>query len=207
MNEDKQKLSFRLNDKLIDLFNSGFDKRAAYWEEHKSEIPDITASPYIITNCANKNMAIAFGLNLIPGPFGMAAVIPEIILIMRNQINMVYDLAVAYQQDKKVDKSIMLSIFLSAFGSGAMGLAVMQGSKVILKRVSLRVMQRLVTLLAGKVTQQVLKRILAKYVPVGGALIISAWTRYTTKIVGEKSIEFFSKKIEISDEDLELSDV
>lgn len=205
MEEDKKKFSEKLNEKVIEVFNSSFDKRALYWEEHKNQIPDKSAAPYIIKNCANKNMAIAFGLNLIPGPFGMAAVIPEIVLIIRNQINMVYDLAVAFRQDKVVDKPIMLSIFLSAFGSGAMGLAVMHGGRVVVKRVSLRVMQRLVQILAGKVTQQVLKRLLAKWVPVVGAAGISIWTRYTTSKIGEKSIEYFSKKIEQSDE--ELADV
>lgn len=185
----------KLNEKLIELFSKEIHNRAEYWNSTNLLKPRKEDVPEIIRSFANKNAAVAYGLNLLPGPAGMVAVIPEMTIILRNQIHMVYDISLAYNEKEYFNKEVLLAIFLSAFGLGALGVAVIKGGRVLLRKLSIKIMQRMTSALAEKISQQVLKRIMGKWFPFIGAAVIAAWTRYSTVRIGKKSIEFFEKEI------------
>ncbi|MGB9739315.1 hypothetical protein [Chloroflexus sp.] len=67
-------------------------------------------------------MAISGGLGLIPGSFGLLAVVPEIGLIIRNQVAMLYDIGMAYGKDNVITVELLLGIFGSALGAGGISL-------------------------------------------------------------------------------------
>jgi uncharacterized tellurite resistance protein B-like protein len=79
----------------------------------------------------------------------------------------------------------------------------MQGSKVFVKRVSLRVFQKIIVILAGRVTQQALKSAISKWLPVVGAAAMAVWSNYLTRQVGKKAVEIFEKEIVLSEEVIE----
>ena len=108
----------------------------------------------------------------------------------------------AYGKSDVLTKELLAGVLLDAFGVGAGSLFVMQGSKLIVKRVSLRVFQRIVTLLAGKVTQQALKSTLSKWVPVLGAVAMAAWVHYMTKKVGRKAVQILSQEVSLDEEEI-----
>ena len=56
------------------------------------------------------------------------------------------------EENKVLSKELLAGVLLTAMGAGAGSLLVMQGSKVLVKRVALRQFQKIITLLAGKVT-------------------------------------------------------
>jgi uncharacterized tellurite resistance protein B-like protein len=85
-------------------------------------------------------------------------------------------------------------------GASAGSLLVMQGEKVFVRRVSLRVFQRIISMLAGRVTQQVLKSVISKWLPVVGAAAMAVWSNYLTRRVGNKAVEIFEKEIVLSNE-------
>lgn len=196
---EQSPITKKLSDELYSLLDTITKGRKNYY--YNNAKPDQNSIPLIISNCSTKNAAISFGLNLIPGPWGLLAIVPELTVVLRNQLIMLYDIAVAYNKEKYITKELLLGILLSAFGSGTLGLITMQGSKVLVKRVSLRVFQKLVAFLAGKITQSALKIFFGKFLPLLGAALLATWTRYMTRKIGNAAIEILSKDIELVNED------
>lgn len=161
----------------------------------------------IINKCAIENAAISGSAGLIPGPWGMVAVVPEIAAVMRKQIGMVYDIGVANGKEAYITKEILAGIVLSAIGTGATGLFVMHGSKILVKRTSLRVFQKIVSLLAGKVTQQALKSAITKWLPIVGAAFMAWLSGHMTQKIGRAAQAFFNQEIELSDTEINEAEI
>ena len=94
-------------------------------------------------------------------------------------------------------------MFFNRVGSKRRPLLGMQGNKVLVKRVALRVFQKIINLLAGRITQQVLKSAISKWLPSVGAAAMAVWSNYLTRQVGKKAIEIFEKEIVLSEEVVE----
>ncbi|WP_094584424.1 TerB family tellurite resistance protein [Synechococcus sp. BO 8801] len=187
----------KLSDGFMGLFELVISNRRGYYALHPDKIPTPESVGSLINSSSATNAAISGGFNLAPGPWGLVGIVPELTLIFRNQLMLIYDVGMAYGKSDVLTKELLAGVLLDAFGIGAGSLIVMQGSKLIVKRVSLRVFQRIVTLLAGKVTQQALKSALSKWVPVLGAAAMAAWVHYMTKKVGRKAVEILSKDVSV----------
>lgn len=197
----------QLSEKMLGVFDMVVSSRNTFYKENPEAIPTKERIPLIIQSAARNNMLISGSASLIPGPLGMVAVVPEISLVIKNQVEMIYDIGIAYGQQKYLNRELLASVFAFALGTSGMGLLVMQGSKVLVKRASLRVFQRLITMLAGKVTQRVLKSMLSKWVPVVGAAAMATWSNISTRQVGNQAIAIFSKDLQMSDEEVGEEDL
>jgi uncharacterized tellurite resistance protein B-like protein len=200
-----EKIQADLAQKLLDTFDLVIAKRSRYYAEHSDKVPTPAAVPGIINAYATKNMAVSGGTSLIPGPWGMVAAVPEIVVVVYNQLALIYDVGMAYGQSKVLKRELLAGVFLTALGAGAGGLLVMHGGRVLVRRVALRTFQRIVQLLAGKVTQQVIKSAVSKWVPFLGAAAMGAWANYTTRQVGKKADEILQKPIEMGTEPVDDS--
>ena len=185
-----------INNKISEGINLAIEKvskeRENYYKSHN--VPSLESIDKIISNYSNKNALISGGTSLIPGPWGMAAAIPEIIAVISNQLTMIYDIAKAHGQ-KEIDKELLLTVFLSAMGNATGNLLIIHGQKIMMKRIGQRAIQTIIRILGGKITQQLAKSMAAKWIPIAGAVAMAAWSRYMTNKIGEKSIEIFSKEI------------
>lgn len=191
----------KLSDGLLSLFELVISNRKGYYAQHPENIPTINSIGAIIDSYSTKNAVVSGGFNLVPGPWGLVGIVPELTFIFRNQLMLIYDIGMAYGKQKVLTKELLAGVLLDAFGIGAGSLFVMQGSKLIVKRVSLRVFQRIVALLAGRVTQQALKSALSKWVPVLGAAAMAAWVHYMTKKIGHKATQILNRDISVDDEE------
>jgi len=185
-----------INNKISEGINFAIEKvskeRENYYKNHN--VPSLESIDKIISEYSNKNALISGGSSLIPGPWGMAAAIPEIIAVISNQLTMIYDIAKVHGQ-KEIDKELLLTVFLSAMGNATGNLLIIHGQKIMMKRVGQRAIQTIIRILGGKITQQLAKSMAAKWIPIAGAVAMAAWSRYMTNKIGEKSIEIFSKEI------------
>lgn len=195
-------LKEQLEEKMFGLFAQVVEDRANYYEAHPGELPAVESLPTLTKYCANQNAAISGGASLIPGPLGMLAVLPEIVLIIKNQVEMVYDIGVAYGYKKQLSPGLLASVVGYALGAGTLGLLALHGQKVLVKRASLRVMQKLVKLMAGKVSQRLLKSMVGKWVPLAGAVALAAWSKYSTHAVAKKAVSIFEKELDFDDDEV-----
>lgn len=196
--EEKKDL---LNEKIMGLFDNVIEERVAHYKENKEEIT-ISNVENIISRYSYMNAGIAGVASLVPGPWGMLAVIPEVIAISRNQLAMIYDIGKAHGKEKFMNKDLMIGIFLGGVGANAIGLAMMHGSKLVVKRASLRVMQKLAIIAGGKITQSAAKSTVAKWLPLIGTAALAYWAKFSTEKLGEYAVNMLNKEIELSDEEL-----
>jgi uncharacterized protein (DUF697 family) len=200
---EKEKATHEFQSKITKglegAFESVVNERNDYYQNNPTKIPQKTSEMALVNSSAMANAAISGSSSLIPGPWGMVAVIPEVMLVTRNQIALIYDIAAANGKKDLMTKDLALMVFASAVGTSVGGLAVIQGGKILVKRSSLRILQKIIFLLGGKISQQVLKSMISKWLPGVGAIAMAAWSRHMTKKVGEKAIEIFSSDIEFED--------
>mgnify|MGYP000014694139 CR=1 FL=1 len=201
--EIENTLQNKLAEKMMGVFELVVSDRSGHFAKNPDKIPDKKSVPSIINSYSVTNAAISGGASLIPGPWGMVAVIPEIAAVIRNQLAMIYDIGMAYGKSKVLNKELLAGILITAMGASAGSLLIMQGSKVLVKRVALRVFQRIIALLAGKITQQALKSTISKWLPIVGPAAMAIWSNYLTQQVGKKAIEIFEKEIVLSEEIIE----
>jgi uncharacterized tellurite resistance protein B-like protein len=196
---DISAINTQLSEKIAELFDLVVSDRSHHFEANPNQIPDKKAVPDIISYYSKLNAVISGGSSLIPGPWGMLAALPEIAAVIRNQLAMVYDIGMAYNKKKVLTKELLAGVLLTAFGSSTSTLFVMHGSKVLVKRVALRFFQQIIGILGGKITQQLLKSTISKWLPLVGPVAMAAWSGYLTQQIGKKAIELFEKEIDISD--------
>lgn len=189
----------KLSEGLMELFDIVISSRKAYFAEHPENVPNRQSVEVLIDSYSTKNAVISGGFNLVPGPWGLVGIAPEIILVFKNQLSLIYDIGVAYGQSEILSKELLAGVLLDAFGIGAGSLFVMYGRKLLVKRASLRVFQRIIALLTGKVTQQSLASALSKWVPVLGAAAMATWVHYMTKRIGRRATEIMAHDISLDE--------
>ena len=126
---------------------------------------------------------------------------------MRNQIAMVYEIGLAHGQEKVITKELLAAVLTAATGTSLGALVIVHGSKLIVKRASLRVFQQIVLLLGGKITQQVLKTSISRWLPVVGPAAMALWSHRSTKLIAAKAMEVFHQEIELEAEEAKTVEV
>ena len=196
-----EKLQNELTEKIEDAFNYVIKTKNQEYRDNPGAIPTIDQVPGLIAKAANVNSIISGGASLVPGPFGMLAIVPELAAVIKNQIELIYDITRAYGQKESADPSLLLGIFVQAMGTSAGTLIVLHGGKYVVRRASLSVLQKLITILGGKITQQALKSAVSKWLPVVGAAAMAAWTNYMTRSIGNKAVEIMKVGVVIDNPD------
>lgn len=181
----------KISEGILDSVSKVKEERAAHYMANPAQLPERGSVDLLIERCSNQNALISGGASLIPGPWGMAAAIPEIVMVSKKQIEMIYDIAKAHGH-KDIDEELILSVMLSASGQGVTALVVVHGQKIVMKRAGARAVQQMVKMLGGKITQQVAKSMAAKWIPIAGAVAMAAWSRYSTQKIGDKAKETFA---------------
>lgn len=194
-----EKMQSELQGKIEDAFESVVKQKNEYYKKNPSQIPEKSAIGSLISSAALKNSAVSAGSSLIPGPWGMLAVVPELVVVIRYQIALIYDIAAANGKKDLMTKELAAMVFASSMGTGVGGLVAVQGGKYLVKRTTLRVFQKIVAILGGKITQQALKSTISKWLPGVGAVAMGVWTNYMTRQIGKKANEIFSSEIQFED--------
>ncbi len=195
------KLQHELTEKIEDAFNYVIKSKNEEYRDNPGAIPTRDQVPGLIAKFANINSVVSGSASLVPGPFGMLAVVPELAIVIKNQIELIYDITRAYGQKEPADPSLLLAIFVQAMGTSAGTLIVLHGGKYVVRRASLSVLQKVIAILGGKITQQALKSAVSKWLPVVGAAAMAAWTNYMTRSIGNKAVEIMKVGVVIDDPD------
>lgn len=194
-----EKMESQITSSLEEAFDFVINEKKEYYEKNPSKIPDLKSIDTLISSMALANSAISGGSSLIPGPWGMLAVVPELTLVIRNQIGLIYDIGAAHGAHRLMNRELAASIFISGLGTSVGGLLVAHGGKYLIRRASLQVFQKIIVILGGKITQQALKSAVSKWLPGVGALAMAAWSNYMTRKIGASANKIFSAGIIESD--------
>ncbi|UXR66218.1 hypothetical protein EZJ49_08145 [Bdellovibrio bacteriovorus] len=164
------------------------------------------ASLDIIKMAAWKSAGVSGALAIPPGPLGMLTILPDLLAIWRIQAQMVADIAAVHGKSGYLTREAMLfCLFKHGTSQLLRDVVVRVGERYVLRRTSLRVIERICERLGLRVTQRMLGASISRWIPIAGAVAVGWYTRYDTKQVGQSALDLFSR--EIDTETTEMKDV
>lgn len=150
----------------------------------------------VIRKASWQAAGISGALAVPPGPLGMLTVLPDLFTIWRIQAQMVADIAALYGKTGFLTREAML-FCLFKHGSSQLFRDVISrvGERYVLRRTSLRTVQRVAEKLGLRMTQRVLGNSVSRWIPILGAVAVGLYARYDTQHVGYDAIDLFSHEI------------
>lgn len=156
-----------------------------------------------LANRAARRAALAAGsLALPPGPLGWLTLLPEMIAIWKIQAQMVSDIAAAYGRHATLGREQMMwCLFRHTAAQAFRDLVVRMGDRLVFRRMSWRVAERVAKQVGVKLTQRTLGKGVSRWLPVIGALGVGAYAYYDTGQVAGTAIELFEGEIALQGDD------
>lgn len=161
----------------------------------------VTGNPEEMTRTASREaFVISTGAGLVPGPWGMATIIPELVGLTKLQVNLVYKIAKYYKQEGKVNNTIVMHIFGNAMGV-ALGRELLRktGTRIIVKALSSQAIKKIAQQIGVKIGSKVIQRGIGRWIFIVTAPIFGAFSKSMTTNIGNTADELFSKDIEIEE--------
>jgi hypothetical protein len=162
----------------------------------------LSAQPQVdalkLANVAARNAAFTAGsLSLPPGPVGWLTLIPELVAVWKIQAQMVSDIAAVFGQTASLGSEQMLYCLLRHTAAQAVrDLVVRVGERLLVKRATVQVIQRIAAAIGIKVAQRTLGKALSRWVPVLGAVGVGGYAYYDTNQVAKAALELFSSELQ-----------
>ena len=154
-----------------------------------------------LANRAAQRAALTAGsLALPPGPLGWLTVLPELVAIWKIQGQMVSDIAAAYGRHATLGREQMLwCLFRHTAAQAFRDLVVRVGDRLVFRRMSWGVAERVAKQVGIKLTQRTLSKGVSRWLPVIGALGVGAYAYYDTGQVASTAIEMFESEMSIEE--------
>jgi hypothetical protein len=156
-----------------------------------------------LANRAAQRAALTAGsLALPPGPLGWLTLLPELIAIWKIQGQMVSDIAAAYGRHATLGREQMMwCLFRHTAAQAFRDLVVRMGDRLVFRRMSYSVAERVAKQVGVKLTQRTLSKGISRWLPVIGALGVGAYAYYDTGQVASTAIELFEGEIATEGDD------
>jgi hypothetical protein len=167
---------------------------------HSATDPETKARQ--LAHSAAKRAGLTAGtLALPPGPLGWLTILPELVAIWKIQAQLVSDIAAAYGKHAELGREQMLwCLFRHTSAQAFRDLVVRLGDRLIFRRVSYSVIERVAKQIGVKVTQRALGEGLSRWMPVIGAIGVGGYAYYDTRKVAATTIAMLKSQIETADE-------
>lgn len=198
-----------MSDKIIE---SGFAERLAHsLMALVSAVPStdqsLSATPKdkardLAKKAAAKTAAISGGAALVPGPLGLATLLPDLVAVYKIQAQLVADIAGAYGKSARLDQTQMMYCLFKHGGAHLFRDVVSRaGERYLVRRASLKTIQALVSKIGIKLTQRLIGKSIARWIPFIGAAGVGIYAYKDTKKVGETAIDLFGRDADFQEED------
>jgi len=150
-----------------------------------------------LANRAAQHAALTAGsLALPPGPLGWLTLLPELIAIWKIQAQLVSDIAAAYGRHATLGREQMLwCLFRHTAAQAFRDLAVQMGDRLVFRRMSRGVAQRIAGQVGVKLSRRTLSEGLSRWLPLIGALGVGAYAYYDTGQVAGTAIALFGSEV------------
>lgn len=200
----KDRIQKDLSDRLLEVFDFVVEEKSDFYSRNPDKIPQKIILDQIVDFYVTQNSAISSSVGLVPSPVGMAAAVPEISLILRNQARMVFDVGAACGKTEMINKELLAGVFAHAMELSAIRLISIRNESVVVRQASFSVFQKIVELIAGHITQQTMKSIISKWLPFVGSTAMSTWSKISTEKIGKRAKEIFERQVTLADESFEM---
>ena len=186
----------RITSAILDFVSQVPDSKVGNSKEPASE------ARRLANRAAQRAALTAGSLALPPGPLGWPTLLPELIAIWKIQGQMVSDIAAAYGRHAALGREQMMwCLFRHTAAQAFRDLVVRMGDRLVFRRMSHSVAQRVAKRVGVKLTQRTLNKGISRWLPVIGALGVGAYAYYDTGQVASTAIEMFEGEIAIEGDD------
>ena len=150
----------------------------------------------IARTAARKASLISGSLALPPGLLGWLTVLPELFGVWKVQAQMVSDIASVYGKRGTLNREKMLyCLFKHVSAQLLRDIAVRVGERVIIRETSLKFLQTVVQKLGAQVTTAVIGKSASRFVPLLGAMGVSAYAYFDTLQVAKNAVDLFESAV------------
>lgn len=165
--------------------------------ESKLEQPDQRARA--LGRAAARHASVLAGsLALPPGFLGWLTVLPELVGVWKLQAQLVSDIAAVYGKRATLGREQMIyCLFKHVSAQLFRDVVVRVGERYVVQTASLGFLQSAARLLGVKVTQRIMGKSATRFVPLLGAIGVSAYAYFDTQQVAKTAIDLFAKEIVI----------
>ncbi|OZB65194.1 MAG: hypothetical protein B7X33_05100 [Lysobacterales bacterium 13-68-4] len=151
---------------------------------------------------ARRAAMTAGSLALPPGPLGWMTVLPELLAIWRIQAQMVSDIAASFGREASLGREQMLwCLFRHTAAQAFRDLVVRMGDRLLFRRVTYTVVERIAKQLGVKVGQRAVGAGVSRWLPVVGAVGVGAYAYYDTRQVAATAIALFASDVDFVPDD------
>lgn len=161
----------------------------------------VTGTPEeMITQAGREAFAVSSAAGLVPGPLGLAAIVPELVSVTKIQLNLVHRIASHYGSDTKMDKTILLLIFGEALGLAVGKTLVRQaGTRLIVRALETQVVRAVARKIGSRVVAGAIQRSAVRWIPLVAAPVLGAFSRSMTVKIGRQADNLFSQGVVIDE--------
>jgi len=187
-------LQERIFEKLECLFGKViYERNNGYGSNPKPGVGDID---HIIRHYSSKCARISIGATLIPGQWGIIQAVPEIVLGMKKQAEMIFDISAAHKKDHLMSPEMLAGILLYSFTGESYGLLTQSGKKFVLNETHF-LFDLALNKVAKKIARQILRSALVRWLPGIGTVSQALISGKVTRRIGAAAAEILSGDIEI----------
>lgn len=156
-------------------------------------------APLDMTDFAsNKAFSLSFASGMMPGPFGMATILPELAAITKIQMDLLYKIAKYHGKLDRVNRTIVLYVFGCALGVTAGRLLVQKvGSRLVVKALSTQAAQKISASVGARIGSSVVQRGAGRWICLATAPVFAWISKRMTERIGRYADDLFRQDIEI----------
>lgn len=174
-------------------------------QETPQSLPEVRARE-VAKTAALRAAAISGALALPPGPLGLTTVLPDLLAIWRLQQGMVADIAAVYGKSASLRREAMVYCLFKHGGAALVrDLVSRVGERIVIKQTSVAFIQKILQKVGVQVTEKMISKTVSRWVPLVGAVGMSAYAYYDTNQVAATAIELFSSDLDTLGEPDEAS--
>lgn len=164
-------------------------------KERKSRAP--AEAVRIKANAAAAKAALTAGaLALPPGVLGWLTLLPEMVTVWKIQRQLVADIAALYGKKAALTPELMVyCLFQHTAAQGVRDLVVRVGQRALVRRAPWRTLGPLTRRIGLKLSQRMVGKGLARWLPLVGAVGVGAYVYFDTAHVAATAIALFEREI------------
>jgi hypothetical protein len=187
-------LQERIFEKLEGLFDKViYERKHGYISNPKPEVKDID---HIIHHYSSKCAKISIGATLIPGQWGVISAVPEIVLGMKKQAEMIYDISAAFKKDDVMTRELLAGILLYAASGESYGLLLKKNGSYMHYE-SQKLFDMALNKVAKKIARMIFRSALVRWLPGFGTVSQALISGRITRKIGMAASEILCTEIDV----------
>ncbi len=150
----------------------------------------------MIDEAGRRAFKIGTALGLIPGPLGIAVILPEIAVLTRLQLGLIHHIAAHYGKQEQLGKELVLLILGNALGVAVgEGLVRKAGSALLLRSMNSGVARGVARKIGARMIETAAEKATGRWLPMVTAPLFGWFSRSLTRKIGREAQRLLSQEI------------